>query len=47
MSKVIRMEEVRKHEGGADSVWLVIHDKVYDVTTFLDDVSETASENQL
>ena len=45
MSKVIRLEEVRKHEGGGDSVWLVIHDKVYDVTTFLDDVSEIASEN--
>ena len=37
---VIRMEEVRKHEGDKESVWFVIHDKVYDVSDFLEDVSE-------
>ena len=40
--KVLRLEEVKKHNigRGADkSVWTVIHDKVYDVTKFLDEVS--------
>jgi len=38
--KVIRLEEVKEHNigRGADkSVWTVIHDKVYDVTKFLDE----------
>ena len=34
---VIRMEEVRKHAGDKESVWFVIHDKVYDVSAFLED----------
>ena len=41
--KVIRLEEVKEHNigRGADkSVWTVIHDKVYDVTKFLDEVSQ-------
>ena len=39
MNVIIRMEEVRKHEGDKESVWFVIHDKVYDVSAFLEDVS--------
>ena len=45
--KVIRLEEVKEHNigRGADkSVWTVIHDKVYDVTKFLDEVSHTLSK---
>ena len=40
--KVIRLEEVKAHNigrGAEKSVWTVIHDKVYDVTKFLDEVS--------
>ena len=40
--KVFRLEEVKEHNvgRGADkSVWTIIHDKVYDVTKFLDEVS--------
>ena len=40
--KVFRLSEVEKHKvgKGADkSVWIVLHDKVYDVTKFLDEVS--------
>ena len=40
--KVLRLEEVKQHNigRGADkSVWTIIHDKVYDVTKFLDEVS--------
>ena len=35
------LEEVSKHnvtKGAEKSIWLVIHDKVYDVTKFLDEV---------
>ena len=39
VNNVIRMDEVRKHEGDNENVWLVIHDKVYDVSAFLEDVS--------
>jgi len=38
--KVLRLEEVKQHNigRGADkSVWTIIHDKVYDVTKFLDE----------
>jgi len=38
--KVIRLEEVKAHNigrGAEKSVWTVIHDKVYDVTKFLDE----------
>ena len=39
VNNVIRMDEVRKHEGDNENVWLVIHDKVYDVSAFTEDVS--------
>merc|ERR1712243_185216 len=38
--KVFSMEEVEKHteaKGDSKSIWTVIHDKVYDVTKFLDE----------
>merc|ERR1712004_957614 len=38
--KVFSMEEVEQHteaKGESKSVWTVIHDKVYDVTKFLDE----------
>ena len=41
MAKVITLEEVQKHKSGKGedkSVWFVLHDKVYDVTKFLDEV---------
>ncbi len=41
-NEVFRMEEVLKHKvtkGSDKSVWIVIHNKVYDVTKFLDEVS--------
>lgn len=38
MAKVLRLAEVKEHNNGK-STWLVIHDKVYDVTKFLDEVS--------
>lgn len=40
--KLISLDEVAKHNearGDNKSIWLVIHDKVYDVTKFLDEVS--------
>ena len=37
MSRVISWEEVEHHHGDADQVWTVIHGKVYDMTTFLDE----------
>ena len=46
--KVIRLEEVKAHNigrGAEKSVWTVIHDKVYDVTKFLDEVSRRKNEN--
>ena len=40
-TKVFSLEEVKKHvKGGSEKdVWIVIHDNVYDVTKFLDEVS--------
>ncbi|XP_023344299.1 cytochrome b5 [Eurytemora carolleeae] len=38
--KIYKMEEVKKHnilKGANKSVWTVIHDKVYDITQFLDE----------
>lgn len=35
---VFTMEEVAKHNT-AESLWLVVHDKVYDVTSFMEEVS--------
>ena len=43
--KVFRLEEVKEHnisKGEAQSIWTVIHDKVYDITKFLDEVCLTA-----
>ena len=37
--KKITLEEVKSHNV-AGSSWLVIHNKVFDVTKFLDEVSE-------
>ena len=36
--KKFSLEEVKKHNS-ARSTWLVIHNQVFDVTTFLDEVS--------
>ena len=40
-TKVFSLEEVKKHvKGGSEKdIWIVIHDNVYDVTKFLDEVS--------
>ena len=41
--KVYKLSEVREHnvsKGPEKSIWLVLHDKVYDVTKFLDEVKE-------
>ena len=35
--KVIRMEEVEEHNREAETIWTVIHGKVYDVTKFLEE----------
>jgi len=38
--KTLRLEEVKKHnvgKGPDKSIWTVIHDKVYDITNFLDE----------
>jgi len=37
MAKVFKLEEIKEHNNGKSS-WLIIHDKVYDVTKFLDEV---------
>ena len=39
--KVFRLAEVKEHnisKGETKSIWVVIHDKVYDITKFLDEV---------
>lgn len=36
--KVFRAEEVKEHKD-AKSAWLIIHNRVYDVTKFIDEVS--------
>ena len=36
---VYTWEEVAKHKSKQDGVWVVVHNEVYDVTKFLDDVS--------
>lgn len=41
-SKTFTLEEVAEHNE-KKSVWLVIHDSVYDVTPFLDEVIEFVS----
>ena len=42
-TKVYRFEEVKKHRD-AKSAWLVIHNKVYDVTKFLEEVSFSSAD---
>jgi len=37
---VYRLEEVKKHRS-AKSAWIIVHNKVYDVTKFLNEVSST------
>ena len=37
MSREISWEEIEEHHGDAETVWTVIHDKVYDMTKFLDE----------
>ena len=40
VTKIFSLEEVEKHKqssGDDKSIWMVIHDKVYDVTKFLDE----------
>ena len=42
------LEEVEKHNVGRGpdkSIWMVIHDKVFDVTKFLDEVRMTIEFN--
>ena len=44
--KVFKLSEVKEHnvsKGEAKSIWVVIHDKVYDITKFLDEVSPRLS----
>lgn len=39
-AKVFKLEEVKEHnnsKGEDKSIWVVIHDKVYDITKFLDE----------
>ena len=41
--KVFRLTEVAEHnksKGEDKSIWIVIHDKVYDITKFLDEVRD-------
>ena len=41
MAKTFTLEEVKEHKvskGPDRSIWIVLHDKVYDVTKFLDEV---------
>ena len=38
MAKIFTKEEVQKHKD-AKSLWISIHDKVYDITKFLEEVS--------
>ena len=42
--KVFRLTEVAEHKttkGDNKSIWVVIHDKVYDITKFLDEVNRS------
>ena len=44
--KVFKLEEVKEHnksKGEDRSIWVVIHDKVYDITKFLDEVNFSVS----
>lgn len=39
MSKILTADEVKRHNT-RKSVWMVIRNEVYDVTSFVDEVSE-------
>ena len=41
--RTITLEEVKNHKG-ASSCWIIIHNKVYDVTKFLDEVRSQVME---
>lgn len=43
MSAVYTQAEVEKHNVKGD-IWLIIHEKVYDVSTFAEDVSILCNE---
>lgn len=45
-AKIYSLAEVQKHKTSS-SLWLVIHNKVYDVTQFLDEVSLILYSNVL
>lgn len=38
-TKEYTLKQVAEHKAGSD-VWMVIHDRVYDVTKFLDEVRQ-------
>ena len=40
MPKIITKAELAQHKD-AKSIWIAIHDKVYDITKFLEEVSYT------
>ena len=43
--RVITLEEMKEHKTGK-SIWMSIHDKVYDVTKFLEEVSSLNYQNR-
>ena len=43
---IFTLAEVAQHKDPKD-LWMVIHDKVYDVTKFLSEVRDVATMNQL
>lgn len=44
MSREITLEELRSHKD-SQGLWIAIHDNVYDVTKFLDEVSINFESN--
>ena len=42
--KLVEVAEHNKSKGAEKSIWTVIHDKVYDITKFLDEVSGFVKE---
>lgn len=42
--KYYTLEEIQQHNASCDT-WLIIHDKVYDITSFLEEV-RNASDNR-
>jgi hypothetical protein len=39
--KVFTLEQLKEH-GTRESLWMLLHDKVYDITKFMDEVSSNA-----